>query len=64
MGRALTRLGFYLKSQRGSHIKYVRERDIGKDIVIVPNHRVIRKGTLNTILKKIDVDVATLKELL
>ena len=54
MGRMLIRLGFYLKSQKGSHMKFVRERDMRKEIIIVPNHKILQKGTLNDILKKID----------
>lgn len=50
----LIRLGFYLKSQKGSHMKFVRERDMRKEIIIVPNHKILQKGTLNDILKKID----------
>ena len=61
----LIRLGFYLKSQKGSHIKFVRERDTGKDIIIVPNHKILKKGTLNDILKRIDVRaIESLKELM
>lgn len=55
MGRILVRLGFYLKSQKGSHMKFVRERDMRKEIIIVPNHKVLQKGTLNDILKKADI---------
>ena len=55
MGRILVRLGFYLKSQKGSHMKFVRERDMRKEIIIVPDHKVLQKGTLNDILKKVDL---------
>lgn len=55
MGRILVRLGFYMKSQKGSHMKFVRERDMRKEIVIVPDHKVLQKGTLNDILKKVDL---------
>lgn len=55
MGRILIRLGFSLKSQKGSHMKFIRERDMRKEIIIVPNHKVLRKGTLNDILKKADL---------
>lgn len=65
MGRLLVRLGFYMKSQKGSHMKFVRERDTGKEVVIVPNHKVLRKGTLNDILKKVDLrEVRDLKKLM
>lgn len=62
MGRILVRLGFYLKSQKGSHMKFVRERDMRKEIIIVPNHKVLQKGTLNDILKKADIRSDDLKE--
>lgn len=65
MGRLLIRLGFYMKSQKGSHMKFVRERDTGKEVVIVPNHKVLRKGTLNDILKKVDLrEIKSLRELM
>lgn len=65
MGRLLVRLGFYMKSQKGSHMKFVRERDTGREVVIVPNHQVLRKGTLNDILKKVDLrEIKDLKELM
>lgn len=41
--KALKKLGFDIVSQRGSHIK-LRHPD--NRIAIVPNHRVIKKGTL------------------
>jgi predicted RNA binding protein YcfA (HicA-like mRNA interferase family) len=65
MARILTRMGFTLKSQKGSHMKFVRQHDIRKEIVIVPNHKMLRKGTLNDILKKIDIhSVDELKKLM
>ncbi|MDL2288465.1 type II toxin-antitoxin system HicA family toxin [Oscillospiraceae bacterium OttesenSCG-928-F05] len=44
--RALQKAGFVFKSQRGSHIKYVRENRI----VIIPKHSEVAKGTLKSIL--------------
>ena len=65
MGRLLVRLGFYLKSQKGSHMKFVREYETGKEIIIVPNHKILRKGTLNSIFKKVDLHALNdLKELM
>ncbi len=64
MGRILVRLGFYLKSQKGSHMKFVRERDMRKEIIIVPNHKVLQKGTLSDILKKTDIRNDDLNELM
>ena len=56
--KALNKIGFEEISQRGSHIKLRRlERSITQ-IVIVPNHKVIKKGTLrNGILKVIPLSV-------
>lgn len=46
-------------------MKFVRKRETGKDVIIVPNHKVLRRGTLNDILKKIDVRIVdNLKELM
>lgn len=45
--KLLMRDGFILMSQKGSHIKLRK----GKTVVIVPNHREIRKGTLGNILR-------------
>ena len=35
-----------------------------KKSVIVPNHKELRKGTLNNILKKADLTIESLKELI
>ena len=64
MGRVLTRLGLYLRSQKGSHMKFVREREARREIIIIPNHAVLRKGTLDGILKKLTMDIAELKKFL
>ena len=65
MGRLLIRLGFDLKSQKGSHMKYVREQSGTREVIIVPNHKVLRKGTLHDILKKINLrTVDDLKDLM
>lgn len=46
-------------------MKFVRERDTGREIIIVPNHKVLRKGTLNDILKKVDLrEIKSLKDLM
>jgi predicted RNA binding protein YcfA (HicA-like mRNA interferase family) len=63
MGRVLARLGFYLHSQRGSHMKFLKEEG-GTEIVIVPNHKILRKGTLHSILKQVNLSPEQLKKLL
>ena len=55
---ALRKIGFQRVSQKGSHIKLQRKRAGKKQIIIIPNHKVIKKGTLrNGILKGIPLSV-------
>lgn len=59
--KALRRIGFVVDHQRGSHIFL---HDLEKNIsVVVPNHRELKKGTLNSILKKAGITVEDLKEI-
>ncbi len=64
--KALKKIGFEKVSQRGSHIKLQRKITDGKtQIIIVPNHKVIKKGTLrNGILKPLNLSVKDLEKLL
>lgn len=60
--KALRRIGFVVDHQRGSHIfMYNLEKSIS---VIVPNHKEIKKGTLNNIIKKAGVSIDELKDLI
>lgn len=64
--KALKKINFEFISQKGSHIKLqrIRENDY-TETVIVPNHKVIRKGTLrNGILKPINLSVQDFVNLL
>jgi len=55
-------MGFVVDHQRGSHIfMHNLEENIS---VIVPNHSEIRKGTLNNILKKLEITIDELKNLI
>ena len=47
--RALERYGFSFKSQRGSHLKLARGKG---EILVLPMHREIRKGTLMDIYRE------------
>ncbi|MFQ5710001.1 MAG: type II toxin-antitoxin system HicA family toxin [bacterium] len=59
--KALRRTGFVVDHQRGSHIFL---HNLDKNItVIVPNHKELKKGTLNSILKKAGLTVDALKKL-
>lgn len=64
LSRVLIKLGFEFKNQNGSHIKFVKKNEYGKEIIIIPNHKIIRKGTLNNVLKKINLTKNKLNELL
>lgn len=64
MSRVLVKLGFKLKSRKGSHLKFARDASYGEEIIVVPNHKIIRKGTLHGILKHLNLDAHRIKELL
>jgi len=59
--KALRRSGFVIDHQKGSHIFL---HNLDKNIsVIVPNHKEIKKGTLNNIIKKAGLTIEDLKKL-
>ncbi len=53
--KALTKTGFYIKRQKGSHI--VLRRDSPFAQVVVPDHNSIDTGTLSNILDGADLSV-------
>lgn len=63
--KVLLKIGFTIISQRGSHIKLRRVMGAKIQMVIVPNHKILKTGTLrNGILKSIDLSVDELNKLL
>ena len=60
--KALRRIGYYIDHQRGSHI-FLHNLANNKS-VIVPNHKELKKGTLNSILNKVNLSIDDLKNLL
>lgn len=64
LSRVVLRLGFRFVSQKGSHMKFVRKTETGKEIIVIPNHKVLRKGTLSSISKRLNLDTEKLKEFL
>ena len=59
--KALHRIGFIVDHQRGSHIfLHNLEKNIS---VVVPSHKEMKKGTLNSILKKANISIKDLQEL-
>lgn len=61
--RILEKKGFLFVSQKGSHIKLEKKIDGGKIIVIIPNHKTLKPGTLRNILRHTGLTVADLKRL-
>ena len=50
--KALSKIGFIQKSQKGSHVILIKENKEGKRAVVVPIHREIDKGTLLEIIRQ------------
>lgn len=53
--RALEKLGFYLKRQKGSHLIYRRDEPFCQ--VVVPKHKTLDRGTLKSILGQAELGV-------
>lgn len=63
--KALGKTGFTVSRQKGNHIRLARMQGEIKQLVTVPNHKTIRKGTLlNGILKPINLSLEDFKKLL
>lgn len=63
--KALQKIGFSIVSQKGSHIKLVKVTRQGIQKVTVPNHKVLKRGTLRSgILKAINLEVEEFRKLL
>ena len=57
---ALTKKNFKFISQKGSHLKYSN----GKNVVIIPNHNEIARGTLKSILIQAGIEYDEFMDLL
>lgn len=64
LARVLQKLNFAVIHQKGSHIKLKKKTTTGEQTIIIPNHKVIRKGTLKNILRLLDMRVEDLINLL
>lgn len=60
--QALERSGFYIRRQTGSHI--VMRRDDPFAQVVVPDHRVLDRGTLRAIIRQAGFNVDEFLQLL
>jgi predicted RNA binding protein YcfA (HicA-like mRNA interferase family) len=59
---ALSKLGFYIKRQKGSHIVLRRDNPFAQ--VVVPEHRELDPGTLRGIIRQAGLSVEEFTELL
>ena len=50
--KILSKQGFIVARQKGSHIILVKDSDKGKKAVVVPNHKEVDKGTLLEIIRQ------------
>ena len=60
--KALSKVGFFVKLQKGSHIIVCRNDPFAE--VVIPNHKTLDKGTLRAIIRQADLDVDEFIELL
>jgi predicted RNA binding protein YcfA (HicA-like mRNA interferase family) len=61
--KALKRAGFYTHHQKGSHVTLCMEEN-HQVRVVVPIHRVVKKGTLRNIIRNAGLTVEEFVELL
>ena len=65
LSKALKKDGWQEVGQKGSHRKLVKyTKPTGKTTVIIPQHKVLKKGTLTSILKAANISVENLKKLI
>jgi len=53
--KLLTKLGYEIIRQKGSHVRLRKKTETGEHNITVPKHREIAKGTLNDILSKVSL---------
>ena len=59
--RTLAKIGYYIRSQKGSHVHL---RHPTKRALTIPNHKTIAKGTLRAILKEAELSITDFLKLL
>lgn len=62
--KALSKKGFVMVRQRGSHMVIQRVELEGTKTIPVPNHNELAKGTLRAILRKAEISIDEFIELL
>jgi predicted RNA binding protein YcfA (HicA-like mRNA interferase family) len=53
--RKLEAVGFTAVTQKGSHVKFVRESEEGRRTTTVPNHKEVAIGTIRSVLRQADL---------
>jgi len=60
--KILESFGFVVVSQKGSHLKLARQGTLGREILVVPDHKELKTGTLKAIFNQATKYIST-KEL-
>lgn len=60
--KALTKSGFYIRRQKGSHVIMRRDKPFAQ--VVVPNHKQIDAGTLDIIIEAAELSIEEFIELI
>ena len=55
--KKLRAMGFRRVSQKGSHVKFTKQTEEGRQVVIVPKHKEIAVGTLRSIIRQAGLSV-------
>lgn len=50
--KILESFGFSISSQKGSHIKLTRKTSFQKQVLTIPNHKELKKGTIKAIFNQ------------
>jgi predicted RNA binding protein YcfA (HicA-like mRNA interferase family) len=58
--KALEKCGFYIKRQEGSHI--IMRRDLPFGQLVVPDHKILDRGTLRAIIRLAGISVEVFLE--
>ena len=53
--KLLTKLGYTILRQKGSHVRLGKETDLGEHNITVPRKPEMARGTLNDILSKVSL---------
>jgi predicted RNA binding protein YcfA (HicA-like mRNA interferase family) len=53
--KALSKLGFYIKRQQGSHV--ILRKDDPFSQLVVPDHKILDRGTLRAIIRQAGITV-------